>query len=597
MDSVIVTKDADVPDAFAGDDVNLNCLITSTVLIGTSNLTSNVTYYWYDINGNIIANTKDLTVTQAGIYFFEVINNVNNCSSGKDEVEVFDNVNYPDAKIIADPGPLLDCVVGVVTLGRTDCQCDIQLGNGRCYLSKSTFILVSSAGIVTMTAIDTLTGCESKETIEIIDLQDYPILIVDSPEPITCATNESILSAKQSPGGPNLIFEWYDQDNMLIPNSNKDTLVVTSPGTYYVVLIDTLNHCANRDTFSVTRIGDYPNIILPADITMYCGRTDTSITAIIQSPDPSYDIEWNTDDGNILSSSSIPTVNVSGEGSYSLSVTVRQTGCRTLETTNVFVNNAKPDAMVSEINNETCIGVADGIVSITSVTGGTPPYSFKFDGLDRGTDFNFENLKPGNYNLQIRDANGCTKDTTFTILPGRDVTINPISALELLYNQTEVIEVITNLPSDQIASVEWIPVDLVSCDTCLRVTITAKDNITYTVKVTDIYGCSESIQLEVRVDENIIITVPNIINTSSNSNNVFTVFGNESVLTIEKVNIYDRWGNLVFNRENIKPNDPKDGWDGRFAGQFVEQGVYVYVVEYTTPSGNKVLSGDITVIR
>ena len=598
VDSVEVTKDANVPDAYAGEDVDLNCIITSAVLVGTSNLTSNVTYNWYDINGNVIANTKDLTVTQPGVYYFEVINNANNCSSGKDEVEVFDRVNYPVAKIIADPGPLLDCVVGVVTLsGEPVANVIFNWTTGDAFYQNQPYILVSSPGLVTLTVIDTLSGCETKDKIEIIDLQDYPILVVDSPEPITCETNQTVLSAQDSPAGPNLIFEWYDQDNVRIPNGNKDSLIVTNPGTYYVVLIDTLNHCANRDTFDVARIGDFPNIAMPADITLYCGKTDTTLTAVIQSPDPAFDITWSADGGTIVSSVSQPTVSVSGAGAYSLSATIRSSGCRTIETTNVFVDNAKPNTLLSQVTNETCIGVADGIVDITGVLGGTPPYRYTFDGVERGTNISFENLKPGRHTLVISDAHGCTKDTTFTVLQGRDVNINPISALELLYNQTEVIEVITNVPPDQIASVEWKPVELISCDTCLKVTITAKDNIRYTVKVTDIYGCSESIQLEVRVDENVIITVPNIINTSSNSNNVFTVFGNESVLSIERLSIYDRWGNLVFTRENIKPNDPKDGWDGRFAGQLVEQGVFVYVIEYTAPKGKKLLSGDVTVIR
>ena len=170
--------------------------------------------------------------------------------------------------------------------------------------------------------------------------------------------------------------------------------------------------------------------------------------------------------------------------------------------------------------------------------------------------------------------------------------------MDLFYNQTEVIEVITNLTPDQIASVEWNPIELVS-----RYLFASnhyrKDDITYTVKVTDIYGrgCSESIQLLVRVNENIVITVPNIINTSSNQNNVFTVFGNESVISIERLSIYDRWGNLVLKIKISNLMIQNEGWNGKFAGQNVEQGVYVYIVEYTAPSGPKVLSGDLTVLR
>ena len=364
-----------------------------------------------------------------------------------------------------------------------------------------------------------------------------------------------------------------------------------------MVLIDTLNHCANRDTFDVARIGDYPTVSVPDDITLYCGKTDTSLVALISNATNDFGIEWTSDGGNILSSINNASVNVSGEGTYTINVTIRSSGCRSVATTNVTVNNAKPESMITNVGDEICFGNKDGRIEISAISGGTPPYHFTLNGVDRGVTLNADNLAPGQYQLRITDAHGCKKDTVINILPGKQVNINPISPLDLLYNQTEVIEVITNLTPDQIASVEWNPIELVSCDTCLQVTITAKDDITYTVKVTDIYGCSESIQLVVRVNENIVITVPNIINTSSNQNNVFTVFGNESVISIERLSIYDRWGNLVFENQNFKPNDPNEGWNGKFAGQNVEQGVYVYVVEYTAPSGPKVLSGDLTVLR
>ena len=47
-----------------------------------------------------------------------------------------------------------------------------------------------------MIAIDTLNGCESIDKLDIIDLQDYPILIVDAPAPITCEFNQTVLSAQ-----------------------------------------------------------------------------------------------------------------------------------------------------------------------------------------------------------------------------------------------------------------------------------------------------------------------------------------------------------------------------------------------------------------
>ena len=60
--------------------------------------------------------------------------------------------------------------------------------------------------------------------------------------------------------------------------------------------------------------------------------------------------------------------------------------------------------------------------------------------------------------------------------------------------------------------------------------------------------------------------------------------------------IYDRWGNLVYNKENIDPLTFTDWWDGTLNGHDVEQGVYVYVIELGGESA-EIIRGTITVIR
>ncbi|MBK6364620.1 MAG: gliding motility-associated C-terminal domain-containing protein [Saprospiraceae bacterium] len=95
----------------------------------------------------------------------------------------------------------------------------------------------------------------------------------------------------------------------------------------------------------------------------------------------------------------------------------------------------------------------------------------------------------------------------------------------------------------------------------------------------------------------VVINVPNIIKSGPiGDNNKFFISGNEGVLNIETLKIYDRWGELVFIKNNFKPNNPDDGWDGTFSGRNVEQGVYVYYIEYRTRLGIEKLVGDLTVL-
>jgi gliding motility-associated-like protein len=54
--------------------------------------------------------------------------------------------------------------------------------------------------------------------------------------------------------------------------------------------------------------------------------------------------------------------------------------------------------------------------------------------------------------------------------------------------------------------------------------------------------------------------------------------------------VYNRWGELLFESTN-----PKQQWDGKFDGQRVEQGTYVYQL-YALGEGNKGKSGSVTLI-
>jgi gliding motility-associated-like protein len=56
--------------------------------------------------------------------------------------------------------------------------------------------------------------------------------------------------------------------------------------------------------------------------------------------------------------------------------------------------------------------------------------------------------------------------------------------------------------------------------------------------------------------------------------------------------IYSRWGNLLF-----ETNNPNQGWDGRYNGEFVEMGVYVYRLVYENPDeSTSVQTGTVTVV-
>ncbi len=62
---------------------------------------------------------------------------------------------------------------------------------------------------------------------------------------------------------------------------------------------------------------------------------------------------------------------------------------------------------------------------------------------------------------------------------------------------------------------------------------------------------------------------------------------------LEKLEIYNRWGERLF--------EGTENWDGRYQGQLVMQGVYVYLITISSNSGGiktiSKFSGEVTLLR
>ena len=86
--------------------------------------------------------------------------------------------------------------------------------------------------------------------------------------------------------------------------------------------------------------------------------------------------------------------------------------------------------------------------------------------------------------------------------------------------------------------------------------------------------------------------IPNIFSPNNDGiNDIFQPFS--EVVTFEKLMIFDRWGNRIYE---TKERDPF--WNGKFQGNECIPGVYVYMIEGVCKNGDKInYANDITVIK
>ena len=135
-----------------------------------------------------------------------------------------------------------------------------------------------------------------------------------------------------------------------------------------------------------------------------------------------------------------------------------------------------------------------------------------------------------------------------------------------------------------VTNLEWSPSIGLSCADCIQPEFIGAQDEIFTVTITDENGCAHVGRVEVRVEtlaqDNIYI--PNAFTPNEDGrNDVFQVLStNAASLIIEQMNIYNRYGGLIFSQGNNTTTVSEVFWDGRSGDREVQTGVYVYLIFY-----------------
>ncbi len=109
------------------------------------------------------------------------------------------------------------------------------------------------------------------------------------------------------------------------------------------------------------------------------------------------------------------------------------------------------------------------------------------------------------------------------------------------------------------------------------------------------YGCIDSVYKVITIDEDVAVYIPNTFTPNDdNINDVFNVKGLGLKTEGYVMQIYDRWGTLVYSTKDINK-----GWDGTVKGQKAADGVYIYSVKVIGDNGvgKKEFKGHVTLLK
>ena len=146
----------------------------------------------------------------------------------------------------------------------------------------------------------------------------------------------------------------------------------------------------------------------------------------------------------------------------------------------------------------------------------------------------------------------------------------------------------------------WTPDYNINCTDCIRPVVRPYETTVYTLTATDPNtGCEKEDDVLVVVEKVRGVFLPNAFSPNGDGiNDVFTVLAHQGVKEVLDMKIFDRWGNLIYDRQNFQPNFLKNGWDGSFRGKDMDPAVFAYLAEVEFLDGERIFyKGDVTLVR
>jgi len=219
--------------------------------------------------------------------------------------------------------------------------------------------------------------------------------------------------------------------------------------------------------------------------------------------------------------------------------------------------------------------------------------------IDGGTNYAlspvFEGLSPGTYEVAIQDELGCIQyrqvnivapDTLGVSLAQESLLVRPLTAVTL---QARTV--------GNVQEYQWLPEEI---DSGSPVTsFVARTDLDIRLIVRDDRGCLASTGFPLSIVLGTVY-VPNAFTPNGDgANDRFTFYSdNGSGEIIESLQIFDRWGNLLFDTQEVWLNDESAGWDGTYNGKVMESGVMTYYGVVRFGNGvRKTYKGDVTLLR
>lgn len=395
---------------------------------------------------------------------------------------------------------------------------------------------------------------------------------------------------------PTPYFQWQTStDNganwINLPGANSASLPIASPAEDVLYRLIVANLGANLSLPNCRVISAGVELV-PEDLSNFeIGGTDTLVCngapAVLEAGHFGQ-YQWSTGDTGAMLKTLIP-------GWYAVTIT-SELGCVASDSIEVFESVVSAEANWQE---PICFGDSTGQIFIEQAKGGFGNLSFAIDDGDPQAEPFFEHLPGGMHQVLAIDSLGCTLalPITLTYPPRFELLLG--EDLQIMACDTVALEWISNEPA---YGFQWLPGEGLSCNDCPYPVAMPLRSTLYTLAASNSVGCRSSDSLFIKVFPRLEVYAPNIFlgaPDNSGPNNFFTLFTTKSAVMVRRLEIFDRWGELVFHRRDLPPGSEELHWDGSdFRGKLPTTGVYTWLAEIEFTDGTThAYHGDMLLLR
>lgn len=415
------------------------------------------------------------------------------------------------------------------------------------YTSPSGRYTWSTSGTYKDTILNAL-GCDSIITIHLtapaLPLQADSII---QKNPVCHNSNDGHLRINVNGGVNPYHFLWNTGDTL-------STLNNLTAGVYSVQVSDAAG-CSFTDTFHLIQPDSLYIQLTNVQLTSCKGGSDGQISISVNGGLPPYDIQWSNGDTSTSISNLRPD---------NYSVTVNDSaGCSTTLSYNLGSAGDSIKINPLRLENISCNGEADGAIEI-SVQGGVAPYIINWSNGEQGP--SLSNLSPGTYTATIADSNGCELTSAFHLTEPDPIEVNTATKIEANCGKQNGILELEVKGGTTPYQVSWS-----NGGSGLQQSGLGPGE--YAITVSDDNGCSTQYKASVEDSTGKHLFFANAFTPNDDGlNDVFKVVGNAECFTHVRFQIFNRWGEKLF--ETTRPFE--EFWDGRMSGWPPKSDRYVY---------------------